>query len=106
MPPKKKVTLPDHVRGAVLADLALTHQSAITADENEKVRIYLATVQGLDTYEIADGLQISQTTASKYARLGKEILERRQREAQERESAGGWPVGQDPLRPGEPEPVG
>lgn len=104
MPPKKKVDLPDHVRAAVLADIALTHQSAITADENDKVRIYLATVQGLDTYEVAAELRISQTTASKYARLGREILERREREKREREQ-GSHPAGDDPVRPGELEPL-
>ncbi|GAA1427684.1 hypothetical protein GCM10009601_39370 [Streptomyces thermospinosisporus] len=105
MPPKKKVTLPEHVRAAVLADIELTHQTAIQAEENDKVRIFLATQQGLDTYEIADKLGISQSSVSKYARQGREILERRRREAEARES-GGQPSGEDPFRPGEPEPVG
>jgi DNA-binding NarL/FixJ family response regulator len=97
--------LPDHVRAAVLADIELTHERAVTAEEDDKVRIFLATEQGLDTYEIADQLGISQTTVSKYARQGKEILERREREKREREPARDQPAGRDPDRSGEPEPV-
>ncbi|MFG3718237.1 hypothetical protein ACGF8D_10615 [Streptomyces massasporeus] len=97
--------MPDHVRAAVLADISLTHQAAITAEENDKIRIYLATEQGLDTYEIADELRISQTSVSKYARQGKEIFERRTQEAREREP-GGRPASEDPVRSAEPEPVG
>ncbi|MEW2498347.1 hypothetical protein AB0942_33160 [Streptomyces nodosus] len=93
--------MPDHVRGAVLTDLALTHQTAINADENDKVRIHLATEQGLDTYEIAQALNISQSTASKYARLGREILERREQERSALESARNQQPGEDPVRSGE-----
>lgn len=106
MPPKKKVDLPDHVRAAVLADIALTHESAVTAEENDKVRIYLATEQGLDTYEIAEELgDVSQQTVSRWARQGREILERREREKRQREQ-GGHSTGEDPVRSGEPAPVG
>lgn len=105
VPPRKRVTLPDHVRAAVLADIALTHQNAITADENRKVRIFLATEQGLDTYELAEKLGVSQTTVSKYAGQGKAILSRREEEERERES-GGRPPGDDPVRPGEFVPHG
>jgi len=103
VPPKKKVTLPEHVRNAVLADVALTYQRAMDADEDAKIRIYLATEQGLDTYELADELSISQTTASKYKIQGKQALERRE-EKRQRESGGGS-AGEDPVRPGEREPV-
>lgn len=106
MPPKKKVSLPDHVRAAVLTDLAVTHQQALDADERDKIRIFLATEQGLDTYEIADELGISQTSVSKYARLGKQALERRAEERRARESEGGRRTGEDPVRSGEREPVG
>lgn len=97
--------MPDHVRAAVLADLALTHQTAIAADENDKVRVYLATEQGLDTYEIAEQLGISQSAVSNYRRQGKVIFERRMQEERERES-GDQPTGEDPVRPGELEPLG
>lgn len=98
MPPKKKVDLPDHVREAVLADVELSYRQSIEFDENAKVRIFLATEQGLDTYELAEKLGISQTTASKYARQGKEAHERR-------EQARSQGTGDDPHRPGEREPV-
>lgn len=101
MPPKKRVTLPDHVRAAVLADVALSHQTAQDADENSKIRIFLATEQGLDTYELAEKLGISQTSVSKYARLGREALERREQGRGARESEGGQQSGEDPDRPGE-----
>lgn len=106
MPPKKRVTLPDHVRAAVLADVALSHKTAQDADENSKIRLYLATEQGLDTYELAEELGISQTSVSKYARLGREALERRKREREARESARDQQPGEDPLRPGELESIG
>lgn len=106
MPPKKKVTLPDHVRAAVRAEVGLSYQNAREADETSKIRIYLAIEQGLDQDELAEELgDVSQQTISRWARQGKDILARREREKRQRESAGGWPAGQDPLRPGEPEPV-
>jgi hypothetical protein len=106
MPPKKKVDLPDHVRAAVLADIALTHQAAIAAEENDRIRVYLATEQGMDTYEIAEELgDVSQQTVSRWARQGKEILERRDREKRERDPRG-RPAGEDPVRRGELEPLG
>ncbi|MEU3522355.1 helix-turn-helix domain-containing protein [Streptomyces sp. NPDC038707] len=106
MPPKRKINLPDHVRAAVLADIALTHESAVRAEENDKIRIFLATEQGLDTYEIADELgDVSQQTVSRWARQGKEILERREREKREREQ-GSNPAGEDPVRPRERQPIG
>ncbi|MFF5471021.1 helix-turn-helix domain-containing protein [Streptomyces achromogenes] len=106
MPPKKKVNLPDHVRAAVLADIALTHESAVRAEENDKIRIFLATEQGLDTYEIADELgDVSQQTVSRWARQGREILERREREKREREQ-GDHTAGEDPVRPRERQPIG
>lgn len=98
MPPKKRIDLPDHVREAVLADIALTHEEAVRADERDKVRIYLGTVQGLDTYEIAERLaDVSQPTVARWAQKGKEAYERRRREQEERESAGSKPAGGDPL---------
>ena len=91
MPPKKRVDLPDHVREAVLGDVGLSYQSALDAEENSRIRIYLATEQGLTTQEIANQLGISQTSASKYAREGKEAYLRRE---QARNSGS----GHDPVR--------
>jgi DNA-directed RNA polymerase specialized sigma24 family protein len=105
VPPKKRVDLPDHVRAAVLTDIGLTYRRALEADEDSKIRLFLATEQGLDTYEIAQELGISQTSASKYARQGKEILARREEERRARES-GDQPAGEDPVRQGEPVPLG
>jgi predicted transcriptional regulator len=105
VPPKRKIDLPDHVRDAVLTDISLTFQRAIEADEAAKIRIFLATEQGLDTYEIAEELRISQTSASKYARQGKEALARREEGKRQREQ-GSAPAGEDPVRSGEREPVG
>jgi transposase len=104
MPPKKRVDLPDHVRGAVLADVALTHEQALEADERDKIRMYLALEQGVTTDEIAEelkarGMEISQPTVSRYARAGKEIYVRR-------EQARNQPAGEDPVRSSQREPVG
>lgn len=103
MPPRKRVDLPDHVREAVLSDVAITHQQALDADERDKIRIYLATEQGLTTDEIAEelkaaGWEISQQSVSRYARAGKEALERRQQARSQRAEP-------DPDRSGEREPV-
>ncbi|MFJ2176435.1 hypothetical protein ACIOHE_26530 [Streptomyces sp. NPDC087851] len=92
MPPKKRVELPDHVREAVLDDVALSHEQAITAEENDKIRIHLALVQGVTTYEIAAKLGVSQTVVSKWGRQGEEARNRRR--------------GSDPHRPGELLPNG
>lgn len=99
VPPKKRVDLPEHVRAAVLADVHLDYVSAADALERSKIRIYLATVQGLTTYEIADDLGVSQAVVSKWSRQGKEIYDRR-------ESARSQRLGQDPVRSGERQPIG
>lgn len=99
MPPKKRIELPDHVRKAVLADVALTYQQSLESDENAKVRIYLATEQGLDTYEIAGQLGVSQSAVSKWKLQGKEVYHRREQERDQRH-------GPDPERSGEREQIG
>jgi hypothetical protein len=107
VPPKKRVDLPDHVRKAVLDDIELTHGAALDAEERDKIRIYLATEQGLDTYEIAERLgNVSQPTVARWALKGKEAFERREREKGARESAGGDPAGRDLGGSGEREPDG
>lgn len=97
--------MPDHVRAAVLADIALTHAAAEKAEETDKIRIYLATEQGLDTYEIAEELGLSQSAVSNYRRQGKALFEAREQEKREREPRS-LAAGEDPVRSGEREPVG
>lgn len=99
MPPKKKVDLPDHVRAAVLADVELTHQQAVQAEQTDKIRVYLAIEQGLTTYELAERLGVSQSVVSNWRRQGEEAYKRR-------ESARDQPAGQDPDRSSERTPLG
>ncbi|MFF9268643.1 helix-turn-helix domain-containing protein [Streptomyces rochei] len=99
MPPKKKVDLPEHVRAAVLSEVSLDYEAAAAAEERSKIRIFLATEQGLSTYELAERLGVSQAVVSKWSRQGKEAWEAR-------ESARGSQSGEDPVRPGEPVPLG
>ena len=106
MPPKKKVDLPDHVRAAVLADVALTHQQALDAEERDKIRIYLALEQGVTTREIEEELRVPQATVSRWSRQGKEAWERREQGKEARESARDRQPGEDPVRSGEPVPLG
>ncbi|WP_141747155.1 hypothetical protein [Streptomyces agglomeratus] len=87
MPPKKKVDLPDHVREAVLEDVALDYKQATEAQERYKIRIYLAIQQGVTTYEIANDLGVSQSVVSKWSREGEQARNRR--------------LGVDPDRSGE-----
>lgn len=94
VPPKRKINLPDHVREAVLGDVALTHQAAIEAEERDKIRIYLAVEQGLTTQELADRLLVSQSVVSKWRRQGEEAY-------LSREAARSLRLGEDPDRPGE-----
>jgi transposase-like protein len=99
MPPKKRINLPDHVRDAVLDDVALSHEETALAEEREKIRIFLATEQGLTTQEIADRMGVSQTAVSKWRRQGEEAYVRRE-EARSRRT------GEDPDRSGELVPNG
>lgn len=99
MPPKKKVDLPDHVRAAVIGEVKLGYEAAADAEERSKIRIYLATEQGLSTYELAESLGVSQAVVSKWSRQGKEAYERR-------ESARDHQLGEDPVRSGELVPNG
>jgi transposase-like protein len=69
--------LPDHVRSAVLDDLLLVHREAIDAEERERIRIHLATEQGLTTAEIAAKLGVSQSVVSKWRKQGEEARDRR-----------------------------
>lgn len=83
----------------MLGDVGLSLKQAEDAEERMKIRIYLATEQGLTTRELAEELRIGQTSVSKYAREGKEAYDRRE---QERSSS----PGEDPVRPDQREPVG
>lgn len=78
MPPKKRITLSESVREALINDVALTHQAAIEADERDKIRIYLAVEQGLTTGELAEGMGVSQSAVSNWRRQGEEAFKRRE----------------------------
>lgn len=89
----------------------MTYESALDAkalqeraEERAKIRIHLAMEQGVTTYELEEELGISQQTISRWGRLGKEALERRQLEKRE-SGARGNPIGEDPLRSGELTPL-
>lgn len=99
MPPKRKIALPDHVKSALLEELDLVHKAAVQADESDKIRIYLATEQGLTTYEIADQLGVTAQTVSNWRTRGREMREKREQTRTERR--GGSPHG-----PGERVPDG
>jgi hypothetical protein len=104
VPPKKKVDLPDHVRAAALAEAELSYRDTLGAEERFKVQLYLKVQQGLTTYELAEyfqsrGLQVSQPTIARWANYGEEAYKRR-------ESARDQQSGQDPVRPGQREPIG
>lgn len=88
MPPKKRITLPDQVRDAVLGDVALSCDIWNRAEEDFKVRVYYAVEQGVSQGEIAERLGASQPVVSKYARQGREILAARERGRVEQAGAG------------------
>lgn len=97
VPPKKRVTLSDHVRVAALAEVELSYQDTLNADERFKVLLFLKTEQGLTTYELAEylqgrGVQVSQPTIARWVRHGEEIYKRREQGSQS--------SGEDPVRPG------
>ena len=77
VPPKKRVELPDHVREAVLDDIALSQQEAAAAEERLRIRVHLAVQQGLTTYEIAERLGIAQQSVSRWSKQGEEARSRR-----------------------------
>lgn len=91
--------MPDHVRAAVLSDVLMDVEQAAVAEERSKIRIFLATEQGLTTYEIATKLGMPQQTVSRWARQGRELWEAR-------EPTGSQRSNEDPLRSGELEPLG
>lgn len=94
MPPRKKITLSDDAREALLSDVELMHEIATQAEENDKIKIYLASEQGLTTYELGERLGVSAQTASTWAKQGREAWRRR-------EEARGRRGGVDPDRSGE-----
>jgi DNA-directed RNA polymerase specialized sigma24 family protein len=103
MPPKR-VDLPDSVRAAVLADVRLSFDQAVESDVLAKIRIYLATEQGLTQDDLAAELGVTRQGVGKWVRQGREALARRKE--RQSEEAGNRDRGDDPDRSGEPEPVG
>lgn len=88
MPPKKRVDLPDHVRAAVLGDVAHSCDVWTRAEEDFKIRTYYAVEQGVTQREIADQLGVTQQVVSKYASQGREFLAERERVRVEQAGAG------------------
>jgi DNA invertase Pin-like site-specific DNA recombinase len=89
MPPRKRVDLPEYVREVVLLDVERSYRKSLESNEEAKIRIYLATEQGLTTRELADQLDIGQTSVSKYAREGKEAYELRDQKKRSRRTGEG-----------------
>lgn len=61
-------------------DVQLSYREAQAAEERSKIRIHLAIVQGLTTYEIAAHLNVSQSVVSKWSREGEQARDRRRLE--------------------------
>jgi transposase-like protein len=64
---------------AIEAELRLARDLQIQAEESFKIRVHLATEQGLTTQQIADGLGCSQAAASKWRIQGEQLLGNRER---------------------------
>lgn len=91
---RKKITLPEHVRAAALADLEAMYrewQEQIRG-ESFKLRVYLALEQGLLQGEVGQRCGVGQTQVSNWKVAGEQIARNR------------GLVG-DPDRPGEREQV-
>jgi transposase-like protein len=78
---RKRVDFPPHVRSAIAADLRLAQTIRVQAEATFKIRIHLATEQGLTTQEIADELGVSQAVVSKWRIQGEVALEQREHDA-------------------------
>lgn len=72
MPPRRKIVLPDHVREAVLSEIGLSAKVSADAEASFKLRVYLATQQGLTQDEIAQELSVSQAVISKWRNQGEQ----------------------------------
>lgn len=85
MPPRKKSTLPEHVRQAAVAGLQLSRQSASRAEEFSErqtedfhVMVFLTLEQGDFTIrELAEEMDVSNQVISKWRILGKQARDRR-----------------------------
>lgn len=93
MPSRRKITLSDEVKRAVLDEIAMDYQAWQEAEKRFKRRVYLATVQGVYGEEIAERVSVSGGVVSKWKGQGEQ-------ETRGRRLDGGT------SRPGEREPVG
>lgn len=71
--PRKKITLPDHVKRAVLHEIHMDHQASQAAVDREHLRIYLAVEQNVLQAEIADELGVTQQAISNWRKRGEQI---------------------------------
>lgn len=67
---RKRVDWPPHVRVLLGEDLRLSYEAARTAETAFKIRVYIAVEQGLTTSEVAEDLDLSQQTVSRYRMQG------------------------------------
>lgn len=98
MPPKK-VTLPDHVKAAVLDEIAMDYQAIQSATDRMRRRVFLGLEQGLTQDEIAD--RLNALPGVSVTRQGVSLWKRTV-EQQTRDRDG----DRRPSEPGERQPVG
>jgi DNA-directed RNA polymerase specialized sigma24 family protein len=91
--------LSEDVRAAFKAQLADAKRVADQQVENFHVQVYLMNRSGLTFDEIAEIFGTRSSTVTDWKRKGEEAYKRR-------ESARDRQLGEDPVRPGEREPVG
>lgn len=103
MPSRRKITLPDHVRKAVLDEIAMDYQAIQAATDRMHRRVYLGLMQGLIQDDVADrlnsleGVKVTRQAVSLWKQRGEQLSE---------QQAGTIGLDGSPGRPGEREPVG
>lgn len=90
--PRKKIELSDHVRNAILDEIELIAEAAQRADEDKKIRVYLAREQGVLQADMASKLGVSTSVISLWSKQGEQARDRRRSERADR-SGEREPVG-------------
>lgn len=94
MPPKRKITLSDEVREALLGRLEQSRETSDRAREAFFVDVYLMNRAGLTEKEEAERLGVSSATVNDWKRRGEEAWRRREEDGSRR-------LGIDPDGPPE-----